>query len=249
MCLIVIAWQQHDDYPLLLAGNRDEFHARPTAALDWWQDHSDILGGRDLEAGGTWLAVHRDGRFAALTNFRDAQHEPATYRSRGYLVSEYLLGDRSPVDYLDGIGGDRYAGFNLIVGDGDSLAYLSNRGEGVRLLEPGIYGLSNALLDSDWHKVRYSKAAMRQLLDARRIEPDAMLELLADRSRARRDRIDDGRLPFEKAHAISAPFIVLPDYGTRSSSVVIRDAAGGVQFCERRFDSAGDMVGDSRFCM
>ena len=158
-----------------------------------------------------------------------------------------MLGDKPPVLYLEDIDGDRYAGFNLIVGDDDTLAYLSNRDERVRLLEPGTYGLSNALLDSDWHKVRYSKTAMRDLLESDQVDTNTLLELLNERSRAPLENIDDSRLPIEKAHAISAPFIVLPDYGTRSSSVVMRGRSGKVRFCERRFDAAGVEIGATEF--
>lgn len=247
MCLVVIAWQQHQVYPLVLAGNRDEFHSRPTQAAHWWPDHPDILAGRDLEAGGTWLAMHRDGRFATITNFRDAQHEPAKFRSRGHLLTEFLLSDASPVDYLESIDGDRYAGFNLIVGDNESLAYSSNRDQGVRELGPGIYGLSNALLDSDWFKVHRAKSALRQLLDKDSINETELLRLLDDRERAPAAGIESSRFDFETAHAISAPFIVLPDYGTRSSSTMIRDNMGRTRFLERRFDSAGSETGRSDF--
>lgn len=244
MCLVVIAWQQDDRFPLILAGNRDEFHARPTQEAHWWPDHPDILAGRDLQAGGTWLALHRNGRFATITNYRDAQHESAGLRSRGHLVTEFLLGDDAPTDYLADIEGERYAGFNLIVGDSNSLAYRSNRADGVQELSPGVYGLSNALLDSDWHKVRRSKAGMNELLKSGEVNESTLLRLLDNHEKAPAETIESERLPFDVAHAISAPFIVLPDYGTRSSSVVVRDADGGTHFHERRFAPDGSIVGN-----
>lgn len=247
MCLVVIAWQQHEQYPLILAGNRDEFHARPTQEAHWWPDHPEILAGRDLQAGGTWLALHRNGRFATITNFRDAQHEPAELRSRGHLVVEFLLGDDAPADYLDAIEGERYAGFNLLVGDSESLAYASNRDNGVRELGPGIYGLSNALLDSDWFKVHRAKSAIRKLLEQQHIREQELIQLLEDRERAPASSVESNRFDFETAHAISAPFIVMSGYGTRSSSAFLRDNMGRNRFQERRFDADGAVTGDVRF--
>ena len=247
MCLVVLGWQQHPEFPLIVAGNRDEFHGRPTEHAHWWSDMPDIAGGRDLQAGGTWLALHRGGRFATVTNFRDAKLPSPKYRSRGHLVTEFLNSTESPVDYLSDIDGAEYAGFNLLVSDGTTLACLSNRSDGVRTLAPGIYGLSNALLDSPWHKVVRSKAALETLIRNDRVNETELFRLLDDRQRASVDEIEKEHLPFETAHAISAAFIVLPDYGTRSSSVALLDAAGSWRFHERRFDADGKRAGDSAF--
>ena len=247
MCLVIIAWQQHSDYPLIVAGNRDEFHTRPTREVHWWPDRPDIIGGRDLQAAGTWLAMHRSGRFATVTNFRDAVPPLPKMRSRGHLVTDFLEGVDDPATFLDRIDGAAYAGFNLLLSDGKSLAWRSNHGDGTHILEPGIYGLSNALLDSPWHKVERSKAAMRQLLEENKINETELLRLLDDRAKAPSSEIDSDWLPFEKAHAISAPFIVLPDYGTRSSSTVLRSADGVWRFHERRFRADGKTSGESSF--
>ena len=158
MCLIVVALGQHPDLPLIIAANRDEFHARPASAAGWWTDPADILGGRDLEAGGTWLALHRSGRIAAVTNYHGGEPFAGNARSRGYLVTEFLTSGLGPLEYLESIDGSSYAGFNLLTSDGATLAYMSNRGREPVELEPGIYGLSNALLDSPWAKVERSKA-------------------------------------------------------------------------------------------
>lgn len=247
MCLVVLAWRQQPESPLIVAGNRDEFHARPTQELHWWSDQPDILGGRDLQAAGTWLGLHRNGRFATVTNFRDAEKPSAKFRSRGLLVSEFLLDTSTPIDYLQNIDGDRYAGFNLLLSDGETLAWYSNRAPEPQLLEPGIYGLSNALLDSPWHKVRRSKSAMTDLLQNNSINETQLLRLLADREQAPVGEIDSERLPFATARSISAPFIVHPDYGTRSSSIVLRDSSGDWRIKERRFDAAGIVSGESAF--
>ena len=164
MCLVVVGWQMHPEYPLIVAGNRDEFHSRPTQSAHWWSDTPDIVGGRDLQAGGTWLALHRRGRFATVTNYRDADITSAKYRSRGHLVTDFLNGTLSPVDYLKTLEGSAYAGFNLLVSDGTTLAWYSNRGNGAQCLVPGVYGLSNALLDSPWDKVVRSKKTLKDLI-------------------------------------------------------------------------------------
>jgi len=245
MCLVVLGWRQHPDFPLIVAGNRDEFHSRPTKEAHWWPDKPDIVGGRDLQAAGTWLALHRNGRFATVTNFRDAALPAANMRSRGHLVTGFLEASDEPLGYLKGIDGTAYAGFNLLVSDGEMLAWLSNRGEGARILPPGVYGLSNALLDSPWHKVIRSKATLEQLIRNNKLNETELLRLLDDRIKAPVDEVVTDRLPFATAHSISAPFIVLPDYGTRSSSVALCNSAGSWTFRERRFDPGGEIIGDS----
>ena len=164
MCLIVLAVGQHPQYPLILAANRDEFHARPTEDAHWWADRPGLLGGRDLQAGGTWLAVSRSGRLATVTNFRDAKPPEPGQLSRGHLVTGFLDSDLGPGDYLDSIDENAYAGFNLIVANDEDVAYLSNREDGQRKLTPGVYGLSNALLDGPWDKVERSKRRLRELV-------------------------------------------------------------------------------------
>ena len=247
MCLVVLALHQHDDYPLILAANRDEFHARPTQNARWWPDRPDIVGGRDLQAGGTWLAAHRNGRFATVTNYRDAQPPAPDKRSRGELVTRYLESDLPPRDYLDTIDEDAYAGFNLIAGTRSDVVYLSNREDGNRVLRPGIYGLSNALLDGPWDKVERSKTALQSLLDDDTINESSLLRLMSDRRRGPIDEIEKGRLDFDTAHAITAPFIVRPDYGTRCTTVLLADCDGRWRFTERRFDPHGNRIGESRF--
>ena len=247
MCLIVLAIGQHPEYPLVLAANRDEFHARPTANADWWEDRPDILGGRDLQAGGTWLAASRDGRLATVTNFRDAKLPEAGHRSRGHLVTDFLESAAKPDDHLDSVDEDAYAGFNLIVAEGDDVAYLSNREEGKRSLSPGIYGLSNALLDGPWHKVERSKQRLAELIRNNDVSIATLLRLMDDRNRGPADEVERGRLEFDTAHAITAPFIVLPEYGTRCTTVVLVDKNRRWQFFERRFDAGGQPTGDSDF--
>jgi len=247
MCLIVIAHRHSSDYPLIVAANRDEFHARPTKDAHWWPDRPMLLGGRDQRAGGTWLAVHRNGRFAAVTNFRDAAKTSAKLRSRGHLITEFLESGVTAPEYLEGIDGDEYAGFNLLVGDGDAFAYLSNRGGGLQVLPPGIYGVANATLDTPWAKVERSKLAMQELIEFGRANETNLLRLLSDRNKASVGEVEAGRLSFAKAHAMTAPFIVQPDYGTRCSTVLLRDNTGRVRLTELRFGADGVELGRSDF--
>jgi uncharacterized protein with NRDE domain len=247
MCLIVLAFDSESDYPLIVAANRDEFHARPSQDANWWSDNPDIMGGRDLLAGGTWLAVNRTGRFAAVTNYRDAEPKRGRLRSRGHLVTEFLQSDLTPVDYLQAIDAADYAGFNLLVADGMRLAYLSNKDGVAQQLPAGIYGLSNATLDTPWEKVERSKTRLRRLLEEDRVNDTHLLRLLGDRQKGSTDEVKSDRLPFSTAHAITAPFIVTPDYGTRCSTIVRADHAGQWHFLERRFDANGSTSGESHF--
>jgi uncharacterized protein with NRDE domain len=246
MCLLVFAWQTLAARPLVLAGNRDEFHDRPAARADWWDDH--VVGGRDLRAGGTWLAAARDGRFAVVTNFREPMAEGRGPRSRGALVTEYLRGEAPPHDLAREFAarGDDYAGFNLLLGSPEQLVYLSNRGRGPELLEPGVYGLSNHLLDTPWPKLARTRARFAELLPAG-ADTDALLEMLADRAPAADGELPDTGLPPAWERLLSAPFIVDPRYGTRCSTVLRLEAGRGIELAERSFDPAGAAIDDRRF--
>jgi uncharacterized protein with NRDE domain len=215
--------------------------------MHWWVEKPDILAGRDLQAGGTWLGVHRNGRFATVTNFRDAAPPSGHKPSRGGLITAFLESDAAPIEFLQGLDGDRYAGFNLLVADREHLAYLSNRDGSIGELAPGIYGLANATLDTPWPKVERTRASLRRLIDAGAVNETSLLRLLDDRMRASAHDLDAGGLPFELAHAISAPFIVLPDYGTRCSTVLTRDLRGQVLVAEKRFGPEGRSTGQSSF--
>lgn len=247
MCLIALAIEQSAEYPLILAGNRDEFHGRPTLPADWWPDRPDILGGRDLQAGGTWLALHRKGRFATVTNYRDAEPPSTAFRSRGHLVTDFLESELAPDEFLETVDGDRYSGFNLLVGDERKVAYLSNRGGDAASLSAGVYGLSNALLDGTWDKVERTKRGLADLLDRHAVNETTVLRLLDDRERGPVEEVDATSLGFSLAHAVTAPFIVTPEYGTRCSTVVLLDRKGCWRIIERRFDASGSRTGESRF--
>ncbi|HMM54355.1 MAG TPA: NRDE family protein [Candidatus Desulfobacillus sp.] len=240
MCLILLAWQAHPEYPLVVAANRDEFFARPTAGADFWNEAPDVLAGRDLEAGGTWLGMSRGGRFAALTNFRDFSRNKAGAPSRGELVSRFLAGSQTPRDYLAELEAEkeRYNGFNLLFGEGGELLYFSNCGNGAQSLDAGVYGLSNHLLDTPWPKVARGKSA---LAGALRALPDEtpLFALLRDERIAPDTELPRTGISLEWERLLSAAFVRSADYGTRSATVLLEDAAGRVRFSEQAFGADG----------
>jgi uncharacterized protein with NRDE domain len=251
MCLLVLAWRSHPDFRLVLAGNRDEFHDRPAAAADWWADAPGVLAGRDLQAGGTWLGVARDGRWAVVTNYREPlveEDDPtdAAAASRGALVADYLRGSGTPAEHAREIALGAYRGFNLLLGDRDSLVYVSNRGRGQEALPPGVYGLSNHLLDTPWPKLARTRARFRALL-AGKPEPQALLAMLADAAPAADGELPDTGVGTEWERLLSAPFIVSAAYGTRCSTALRLREDGEMEFMERRFDRGGASVGESVF--
>ena len=247
MCLVVFGWRAHPQYRLMLAGNRDESHRRATQDARWWPDNDSLLAGRDLQAGGTWLAVSKAGRFATVTNFREQQRTDGHLESRGRLVTDFVGDAMSLGEFASSVSNDKYAGFSLLACDGESMHYLSNRDELEPELSPGIYGLSNASLDTPWSKVVRAKKALAQLIDDDAINETELLRMLSDRTPAPIDDVAAKDLPFRIARALTAPFIVAPDYGTRSSTTILWGENGVVDFCERRFDPSGKSTGESRF--
>jgi uncharacterized protein with NRDE domain len=230
VCLILVAWQAHPDYSLVVAANRDEFYARRTAGADFWPDHPQILAGRDLEADGTWLGMTRSGRFAALTNYRDpASHKPQA-PSRGKLVADFLAGDTAIETYLDALDAAAYNGFNLLLGDGQKLVAFSNISMQRHDLLPGVYGLSNALLDTPWPKVGAGKTALSGALAALPDE-SALFRLLRDDMRHPDAALPATGVSLEWERLLSAAFIRSPDYGTRCSTVIKVGAVSNGQRC------------------
>ena len=225
MCLVLAAWKEHSEFPLIVAANRDEFHVRPTEPAHQWDG---ITAGRDLESGGTWLGVTAAGRFAAVTNYREDRPKAAGDLSRGALVTGFLQSATSPREYLESLDAGRYGGFGLLVSDLQTFGYFSNRSEDVRLLDPGIYGLSNHLLDSEWPKVTRGKEALREILRTPETLEERLLELLADRT----------GLPDRH----TAAFIVDSVHGTRSSTIALFRADGRIRFGERAFSSTGETL-------
>jgi uncharacterized protein with NRDE domain len=221
MCLLFLVWQHHPSYRLILLANRDEFYRRPSSPACFWRDSRELLAGRDEERGGTWLGIRRGGRWAALTNYRDpsASLEPT---SRGTLVTQYLEGAESPAEFTATLAGNgsRYSGFNIIVGDDRSASYYSNRGESPQALGPGVYGLSNHLLDTTWPKITLGKRRLQSLLQ-QPIETDALFNLLGDRTVAEDDALPDTGVGPEWERILSPAFITSSEYGTRSATVLL----------------------------
>lgn len=242
MCLILIAFDSHPNYALIVAANRDEFYDRPSRAAGFWTDAPAVLGGRDLKAGGTWLGIDRRGRFAAVTNYRQGEREPAALRSRGRLVSDFLTGEMNLRTHIERVERDAalYHGFNLIAGDSRELCYVSNREGGARPLAPGVYGLSNHLLDTPWPKVTTTKNALTALLDrdASELIP-SLFALLSDRHQPADNLLPRTGVSPEWERLLSAAFIASSDYGTRSSTVLLVGRDGRVVFVEHNFGPGG----------
>jgi uncharacterized protein with NRDE domain len=240
MCLIFVAIEVHPKYPLVIAANRDEFYDRPSAPASFWREAPQLLAGKDLRAGGTWLGVTKTGRIAALTNYRDPKSNRADAPSRGALVSDFLLGRNKPVSYLEKVAADanRYNGFNLLVGQGFNFYYYSNRAKEQSALEPGIHGLSNHLLDTPWPKVEKGKQALRTLLAQESFRPEDLLRFLLDREPAADDVLPDTGVGLEMERMLSPVFISSPGYGTRSSTIVLLDCAGMLTLVEKSFQNS-----------
>ena len=254
MCLILAAWQAHPLYPLVIAANRDEFFARPTRSAGFWEDAPNILAGRDLQAGGTWLGVNRAGRslrFAALTNYRDPTQEHPRAISRGGLVSGFLQGGASSSDYLAEVASNdaRYNGFNLLVCDGTTLACYNNVEHQTRVLQPGIHGLSNHVINSPWPKVTTATKALDASLSDL---PDTsrLLEFLRDDSVADDADLPNTGIPLDRERALSAIFVRnIPDlaYGTRSSTVLVVGADKGIIFDEQEWNTDASLNHRQRY--
>ncbi len=238
MCLILFLYDKDPDYRLILAANRDEFYDRPTSPLAFWDDAPDVLAGRDLKGTGTWLGITKKGRIAAITNFREPDLFKPDAPSRGLLISDYLTGTKAPKIYLKHIKtiGHRYNGFNLIVGDKNGLYYYSNKTDTIRRLKPGLYGLSNHLLDTSWPKVEKGKAGLKKLLTEKNpINTEDIFRLLSDRTFAPDDLLPDTGIDLDWERMLSPMFITSDIYGTRSSSIVLIERSRKASFTERSF--------------
>jgi uncharacterized protein with NRDE domain len=250
MCLLVLAFDAHPRYRLVVAANRDEYHERPAAALAPWREPP-LIAGRDLRAAGTWLGVDPARRFGVVTNFRELQRPRPAAPSRGTLVPRFLGGASGAGEFFGALEpeADGYSGFNLLLADGDSLWYGSNRAHPfARRLRPGTYGLSNELLDTPWPKLLRVKQGFAAWLATPGATCEGLFALLADRTPASNpDELPTGGLPREWQRVLSAPFVEHPLYGTRCSTVVLLEPGGALQLAERRFDAAGEPTGETEF--
>jgi uncharacterized protein with NRDE domain len=244
LCLIALAWQARADLPLVVAANRDEWRERPAQPAHWWPDHPEILAGRDLQAGGTWMGITRGGRFAAVTNFRDPSDKRTTAKSRGALVAGFLTSREAPRAFLDGLGGQagEYNGFNLIVGDERELWYYGSREGEARAIEPGVHGLSNHLLNEPWPKVVRAREAMRGALGREDPAP-ALFEMLSGTEGADDAALPDTGVGLAWERRLASPLITGADYGTRASTVLCLRIDGSVTVEERTRAADGAVAG------
>lgn len=243
MCLIVVAWQTDPDYSLLVATNRDEYHARPTEPAHWWPPPADFFAGRDCRAGGTWCGADRAGRWAAVTNVREPD-APASERSRGALVADYLAGNHVAASWAAQVWRDRvaYSPFNLLIGDLGALWFVSNRDRaGPRQIPPGVYAISNGPWHARWPKTGRAAQALRACIDRRRVDPATLFTFLGDTTKPPDDALPSTGLSLAAERALSPLFIQGAHYGTRASTV-IRRRRSAVDFHEREFDWTGAPV-------
>lgn len=250
MCLLLIANQIHPDHKLIIAANRDEFYNRPTAKADFWKEDSQLLAGRDLEAGGAWLGITKSGRLSAITNYRDF-HNPLNENapSRGGLTTGFLLGKISPKKYSENLlrNGAAFNGFNLIYGIDTDLYYFSNQTNVVIKLPKGLFGLSNALLDTAWPKVTESKKFISELISANKISTQGLFEILADTNTADDELLPDTGIGLERERVLSSNFIISPQYGTRCSTVILIDNNDKAIFTERTFEQGSEEFSEVNF--
>ncbi|QMV63002.1 NRDE family protein [Pseudomonas berkeleyensis] len=242
MCLIVFAWRPENPLALRLAANRDEFYARPSAALGEWREAPGLFAGRDLEAGGTWLGITASGRFAALTNIRDPR-QPNRTRSRGELSADFLRSDMSPQAYLQQVmrSAEQYAGFNLLLGDTTQLWHFNSHEGEARRLESGVYGLSNASLDTPWPKLVQARRALQTSTEA---DDETLMAIMADNRQAADHLLPDTGVGLATERLLSSIFITSAAYGTRASTALALRQDGSWRISERSFGPHGALLGE-----
>jgi uncharacterized protein with NRDE domain len=247
MCLLAFNWNKHSEYKLILVANRDEFFERPSAPLQQWD--SGFYAGKDLRAGGTWLGMHPNGRFAAITNFRDLKNKQEFTKSRGDLVKNFLEGEMDPKSYLEEIEEEKmeYEGFNLLVGNHEGLFYLSNKTEGIQALTPGLYGLSNAILETPWPKLVNAKESLSQYIAKNNFEPLSLMKGQHSKATEPQEMLPDTGATPEQEKLLSAQFINVGNYyGTVNSTVLLWKHSGEVEMMERKFDQVAETHQDTK---
>ncbi len=232
-----------------MATNRDEFYNRQTAPAQFWDDNKNILGGRDLEAGGTWMGITTQGKIAMVTNYRDLKNLKVQAPSRGHLVSDFLTGNSNPITYINDVAkkGGNYNGFNLIVGTANELYYYSNYRDGVSPIPPGVHGLSNHLLDTPWPKVGNGIEAFNAVLQKAEVNPDDLLDILYNDKVASDKELPDTGVGLQRERALSSMFIKSPGYGSRCSTIVLIDRNNKAVFVERTYDITTFAYATQRF--
>ena len=232
---------------MIIASNRDEFFQRPSLPGHFWAGQCNLLGGLDQEQGGTWLAVNRQGKFAAVTNYREPGQPPGRL-SRGFLVRDFVAGEHRAPAYLDSLNPENYSGYNLLLGNPQTLYYSSNRGARQQSLMQGVYGLSNHLLDTPWPKLTTGKAEFSDIVRQPDFTVDQLFQVMSNAEQAADDQLPDTGVSLAAERILSARFITpgqgepssaLHQYGTRTSTVVLLNAQGGGHWFERNHCLAG----------
>lgn len=239
MCLITFAYKSHPDYSLILVGNRDEFYHRPTRSAEFWtqEHHPDILAGKDLLGQGTWLGIHQSGKWAALTNYRDLTNIKPSAPSRGSLVMNFLTSNLSVKDYAHLVTKDRhdYNGYNLLMGDFKDILHYSNHSQTITLLSPGIHSLSNELMNSPWTKSEKTKHLLQELILNDQISNESLIHIMQDEVKAELEDLPNTGLSLKMELALSSPFIITPEYGTRCTTIIKINKNGQISFTERSY--------------
>lgn len=241
MCLIVFAYKSHPKYKFIFAANRDEFHDRPTKDFHYWEDKK-IFAGKDLKEGGTWMGFNEAGKFAAITNFRDMKNIMSTARSRGEIITNYLSAEIDSEKFLCDLQKKslQYNGFNILLGSFDELYYYSNQLHQYEKLKPGVYGLSNHLLDTPWHKIEKSKNIFSNLLRDNEINSEEFFKLLRNEEKSPENQLPETGIGKEWEIILSSIFIRTENYGTRSSTLLSIDNNDMLNVCELSFDKNGN---------
>ena len=243
MCLLFFSYKSAPGYKLVLAANRDEFQQRPTEPLNYIDQNRHILAGLDLQGGGTWLGINKEGKIAALTNYREGKKQLGNAPSRGEILCSYLDSKLSAEDFLCQLGekAPQYNGFNLLLGEGDDLFYFTNKKKNYALLEPGFYGLSNHFLDTAWPKVVRGKELLHAVMvDTDRVEPEKIFAQLRDNRHPPDGLLPDTGIGFDWERLLGTIFIESPGYGTRSSAVVTVGDNGEITFTETTYHLGED---------
>ncbi len=239
MCLIAFAYKTHPKYDLILAANRDEFYARPTRKAQVWEQEGfpRIVAGKDLQAGGTWMGISQDGKWGALTNYRDPEWESQKKTTRGKIVIDYLKSDSGASSGIIELHhrNDDYVGFNVLFGDKDELFHYSNKNQNPVAIQPGIHGVSNALLNTSWPKLDAAKENLHSIISNTDFQKEDIFDMLTNQETARDQNLPDTGIPYKWEKAISSIFIQTETYGTRSSSILLIDKSGYMEFTERRY--------------
>jgi len=246
MCILFLAINQHKEFPLIILANRDEFQERPTKSAHFWKEYPDLLAGRDEKEGGTWLGVTRTGRISALTNYRDIPLHKEGRLSRGLLVRDYLMSEKSSKEYLDFLVADKdkYNPYNILIGNKEELFVYNNISNEIQKLENGFHGLSNAYLNSPWVKLSRGIEAMRNHILDNKINPEELFSIMQDETKAPDELLPDTGVGLEKERFLSSIFLKSPVYGTRSTAMLLFDRHNTVSFYEKSYNPNGETVGE-----